>query len=298
MGTVKLQETDLAEMRQFYEEELSKTLKRLHHIKNVLDNIGSKRQSIQIQISETEEQKKDLGITEPTPVQTKKRARKKKRGPKSIWEDLIVKRLRHINMPMTYDELTNEIMTFGKIPEEKRKNTKQSIVNVVSRLRRRNVKLNTFSSGTKEKYVGLKQWFDSNGTIKEGFGAQPTGKQIPKKTTKPEKQALQKTAKGKDSPTWTKFVMELLKTENKPLPVKTITLKAMDKFGIEKELYGKTRIAIASCLAQLDKRNNKVNRYLTKGARSGHYGLSDWFEPSGELKKKYLDKIPKPTNKA
>ena len=290
METIKLPKADLEEMRQFYEAELNNTLKRLQHIKNILDNIGGKGQSVQIQIDLTNKETHRPVTTEKKPVQT--RTRKKKRGPKSLWENLIIKRLKHFGKPMTYTGLTNEIMAFGKIPEEKRGSTKQSIVNVVSRLRRQNVKLNTFSAGTREKYVALKQWFDTNGEIKEQYRLQPMEKQTPK----PEKQALQKTGKSKDSPAWTKFVMELLKTENKPLPVKTITLKAMDKFGIDKKMYGKTRIAIAACLTQLDKKNNKVNRHVPEGARSGHYGLSDWFEPSGELKKKYLDKIPELSN--
>ena len=292
METIKLPKADLAEMRQFYEAELDKTLQRMQHIKNILDNIGGKGQSVQIQIDLTNKENPEPATTEKKPVQTK--TRKKKRGPKSLWANLIIKRLKHVGKPMKYTELTDDIMAFGKIPEEKRGSTKQSIINVVSRLRRQNVKLNTFSVGTKEKYVALKQWFDTHGEIKEMYWPQTMEKQAPG----PEKQDLQKTSKSKDSPAWTKFVMELLKTENKPLVVKNITLKAMDRFGIDKKMYGKTRIAIASCLAQLDKKKNKVNRYVQEGARSGHYGLSDWFEPSGELKQKYLDKIPELTHKA
>ena len=49
MKTLKLPDTDHAEMRQFYEEELDKTLRRLQHIKSILEKIGT-GQSVQIQI--------------------------------------------------------------------------------------------------------------------------------------------------------------------------------------------------------------------------------------------------------
>ncbi|NOX45732.1 MAG: hypothetical protein GXO89_02000 [Chlorobi bacterium] len=291
MATVKLPETELTEMRQFYEEELSKTLKRLQHIKNVLDNIGSKGRSIQIQISETEGQKEDLGTSNPIPAPTKEKARKKKRGPKSIWEDLIIKRLRHINMPMTYDELTNEIMTFGKIPEEKRKNTKQSILNVVFRLRKRNTKIKTFSSGSREKYVGLKRWFDSNGEIKEEYRKVATPRTKTKEARKDASPPKGKTEKNTTRSRWSDYVLELLRAEDKPMPIKTLTERAMKEFNIEAKLFDKTKLAVTRSMSQLDKKSNKVGRYRIKGSRSGYFGLKEWFDTNGQLKQEYKEKI-------
>ena len=69
------------------------------------------------------------------------------------------------------DELTEEIMTFSKIPESKRTTTKQAIVNVIFRLRSRDKKLDTFSMGTREKYIALKSWFEKPGEIKKAYAA-------------------------------------------------------------------------------------------------------------------------------
>ena len=77
-----------------------------------------------------------------------------------------MKRMRQLNKPVTYDELTQEIMTLSKLPEGKRKNTKQAVVSVIFRLRSRDKKLDTFSIGTREKYIALIQWFERPGKIK------------------------------------------------------------------------------------------------------------------------------------
>ena len=82
-----------------------------------------------------------------------------------------MKRLRQLDKPVTYDELTDEIMTFSKLPEQKRKSTKQAVVNVIFRLRNREGKLDTFSIGTREKYIALKNWFEQPGEIKKEYAA-------------------------------------------------------------------------------------------------------------------------------
>ena len=80
-----------------------------------------------------------------------------------------MKRLRQLDRPVTYDELTDEIMTFSKLPEDKRNSTKQAVVNVIFRLRNRDKKLDTFSVGTREKYIALKSWFENPGEIKKEY---------------------------------------------------------------------------------------------------------------------------------
>ena len=80
-----------------------------------------------------------------------------------------MKRMRQLNKPVTYDELTQEIMTLSKLPEGKRKSTKQAVVSVIFRLRNREKKLDTFSIGTREKYIALKPWFEKPGTIKKEY---------------------------------------------------------------------------------------------------------------------------------
>lgn len=164
MKAIKFPETDLSEMRQFYQEELDKTLKRLQHIKAVLDQLGGSTPSIHIQVNAARPEA--VRVTKGTAEPVKAR---QKPGRKSMWETLILKRLEQVGKPLTYDELTEEVMTFSKLPEEKRKNTKQAVLNVTFRLRKNGRKVDTFSVGTREKYIALKEWFDRPGQIKSEF---------------------------------------------------------------------------------------------------------------------------------
>lgn len=167
MKNVEFSEGHLAEMRQFYSEELDKTVKRLQHIKSVLEQLGDNSTSISIQIASSKQKSTTEATT--TGESTTTTGARKRPGRKSMWEGLIVKRLRQLDRPVTYDELTDEIMLFSKLPEEKRINTKQAIVNVIFRMRGRNEKLDTFSIGSREKYIALKQWFESPGEIKKEY---------------------------------------------------------------------------------------------------------------------------------
>jgi len=98
-------------------------------------------------------------------------AGRRKSGRKSKWEMLIMKRLRQLDRPVTYDELTDEIMASAKLPADKKNSTKQAVVNVVFRLRSRDQKLDTFSMGTREKYIALRNWFSAPGEIKKEYKA-------------------------------------------------------------------------------------------------------------------------------
>ncbi|MEZ5071672.1 MAG: hypothetical protein R2751_12080 [Bacteroidales bacterium] len=153
MEKIQVPDAEVSEMRSFYQEELDKTTRRLEHIKAILQKLGD----------DPDEQAdgEDQGS-----VRSKTR---KKAGRKPKWELLILKRMRQLDKPVTYEELTEEIMTAAKIPAEKRKATKQALINVVFRLRNRDQKLDTFSIGTKEKYIALKSWFDKPGKINRAY---------------------------------------------------------------------------------------------------------------------------------
>ena len=184
MDLLKLEESELLEMRRFYEEELEKTLKRLQHLKGVLEKLGASGPSINIIISDASEKEANVASPvseveeasesneansdEESSTSTRK-PRRKKTGPKPFWEDAIMNLLRETGKPLTYEELTDQVLAAQNLPEEKRTSTKQAITNVVFRLRQRGVKVNTFSAGKKEKYVALKRWFDSEGNIKDDF---------------------------------------------------------------------------------------------------------------------------------
>lgn len=172
METINLPESDLSNMRQFYQEELHKTIRRLEHIKNILDQIGGQNATINIQISTTPGSQDSSGLSMSAPhgdVEAEPQKVKKRPGRKSVWETVIMKRLRQLDRPVTYEELTDEIMSLSRLPDSKRLSTKQAILNVVFRLRNRDKKLDTFSIGKREKYIALKSWFDQPGKIKPEY---------------------------------------------------------------------------------------------------------------------------------
>jgi hypothetical protein len=201
MKTLKLPDADHADLRQFYEEELDKTLRRLLHIQSILEKIGA-GQSVQIQITPGASETLLTAESNKTPGGKTKKTSKKKRGRKSMWEMLVLKRMRQLDRPITYDELTDEIMMFSKLPKEKRKSTKQAIVNVTFRMRTKTKKLDTFSIGAKEKYLALKRWFDKSGEINKAYEEkikQPKRKKSGNKALQPTtaKKAAQRTTPTK-----------------------------------------------------------------------------------------------------
>jgi hypothetical protein len=178
METIKLPESELAEMKLFYQEEYDKAIKRLQHIKTMLVRLGGDTPPVDSVTPVLKKGDSPGGI--PSSSTPTKRKRKTKR--KSKWELLIMKRLRQLDKPVTYDELTEEIMAFSKLPAQKLKSTKQAVVNVIFRLRNRDGKLDTFSIGTREKYIALKNWFDEPGQIKKEYAAKIERKAPAKKS--------------------------------------------------------------------------------------------------------------------
>jgi hypothetical protein len=156
MKSFQISDDEHVEMKQFYLEEYEKATSRLAHITSVLKRLGVEKPA-------------EEGLKLSSPI--KKSTPKKKPGRKSKWDLIVMKRMRQLDKPVTYEQLTDEIMLFGNMTPEKRASTKQAVVNVVFRLRNRDHKLDTFSMGTKEKYIALKSWFEVPGKIKKEYAA-------------------------------------------------------------------------------------------------------------------------------
>jgi len=178
----------LAEMKQFYLEEYDRVSRRLIHIIAILNRLGVEIPDDGLEDSGTI----PLSKLKAGPLKRSRPAARKRSGKKSKWELLILKRLRQLDKPVTYDELTDEIMAFSKLPAEKIKSTKQAIVNVIFRLRNRDKKLDTFSMGTRAKYIALRSWFDSNGEIKKEYSSKI---KLPKPVSKARKRKARRPGK-------------------------------------------------------------------------------------------------------
>jgi hypothetical protein len=156
MKSIQISDDEHVEMKKFYLEEYEKATSRLAHITAVLKRLGIEKPA-------------EEGLTLASTI--KRSTPKKKPGRKSKWDLIVMKRMRQLDKPVTYEQLTDEIMSFGNMQAEKRTSTKQAVVNVVFRLRNRDHKLDTFSMGTKEKYIALKSWFEAPGKIRKEYAA-------------------------------------------------------------------------------------------------------------------------------
>ncbi len=169
MAEIKINDEKKTEMVRFYEEELDKTVVRLRHITEMLQTLNPESEHLKMK-----ELEGVLAVTEavkPKRGSGKKRAtRKKKPGPKGTWTNYIMKRLRQVQRPITYDDLIHDAMlNFNKSREELEK-VRQAIMNSAFRLRKKQGKVLTYRKpGSKEKYIGLRKWFDDAGNLLEEY---------------------------------------------------------------------------------------------------------------------------------
>lgn len=142
-------------MRRYYETERGRLIGQLMHVEQILEKItGSPLSPRQLM--------KDYA-TQPT-------NRPKKRGPKSIWGNFIVKRLRGRNRPMTYRELIEDAISIHHLPSEKENSVRASILNSAFRLRTVHGRVETVGrAGRKEKYLVLTNWLDDDGMLKAPY---------------------------------------------------------------------------------------------------------------------------------
>ena len=94
MESLKFEAADLETMRDFYREELKKTLIRLEHINGVLTKLGDRTTTIHIQTERTSQSSSPEKTAVSSAVnEGPAKPKGKKRGPKSIWGAFILKRL-------------------------------------------------------------------------------------------------------------------------------------------------------------------------------------------------------------
>jgi hypothetical protein len=170
MESLKFEAADLETMRDFYREELKKTLTRLEHINGVLTKLGDRTTTINIQFEGAGQSAVSKKPVAPAAKETSSsRSKGKKRGPKSVWGTFILKRLQQLDKPLTYNQLVDEAMVVFKLEEEKRQSVVNAIINSAFRLRKNSGRIDTFSAGSREKFVALKSWFDEPGKISKDY---------------------------------------------------------------------------------------------------------------------------------
>lgn len=153
-----------------YSAEYHKTLKYLKELKQVLEEL----KDIDIPVGENDIPQVILANQEFINNKSNARAltpkrpykkRAKKRGRKSKWGDFILKRLRAVNRPLTYDELANHAQVSLTLPSEEYDKTRRALVGAVFQLRNKQNKVKTFpKSNSRDKYVLLIKWVNENNT--------------------------------------------------------------------------------------------------------------------------------------
>lgn len=181
-AAIALDAGELQQIKSFYEQERIQLAARLQHVDQVIARLGGSSSPITgsapvaaVAPAPAAPKKRGPGRPKKTdaPVEvkaTKKAGRPKKRGPKSVWGNFILRRLRQCDRPLSYSELVRDAMVLNNLPAEKEKNAKASVLNAAFRLRSTLGKIDTVGlPGKKEKFLILKSWMNADGGLKAPY---------------------------------------------------------------------------------------------------------------------------------
>jgi len=111
------------------------------------------------------------------------------------------------------------------------------------------------------------------------------------------------------NPTWSNFIIQVLKDQQKPLSVKTITKLYKQQYEIKEALSKKALSSLTQSLFWLRTRKNQIQSIKTPGKKERMYSLVEWpattkpevkseIQPEPKPKRKYEKKTkPKPEKK-
>jgi hypothetical protein len=165
---VLLSKQEMDDLRNGYEREYVDLKIRLDHISSVLSRLGSNISSVHDRrpMPTMPKARLERAYDYEDEDGKQKRRRRKKRGPKSVWGNFILRRLRQADRPISYAEMIRDAMVLHNLPESKRKNARASILNSSFRLRAIHGRIDTVGEeGKKEKYLVLSKWIDENGRL-------------------------------------------------------------------------------------------------------------------------------------
>ncbi len=186
--SVRFKDNELQYIRSFYEQERFQLLSRLQHVEQVLSRLDGGKGAITdgmtglaapiaapaVAVVAEEMPKRKPGRPRKTEVVSKPAAKKagrpKKRGPKSVWGNFIMRRLRQCDRPLSYSELVRDAMVMHNLPASKEKNAKASVLNAAFRLRTHLNKVDTIGlPGKKERFLVLTSWLNAEGGLKAPY---------------------------------------------------------------------------------------------------------------------------------
>jgi hypothetical protein len=174
MSNIQFDDATLSRIKLFYQEEYTKALSRALELRKVLEQMdGVETEDVLSGQADLANNVISIGANsaEEKPKKAKKKSnagRKKKRGPKPVWSNFIMRRLKSTQTPLTYDDMTNHAIAIKNISPQDFDKTRTSIVSAAFRLRNREDRIDTHAEkGDRTKYMGLKDWFEREGKLKE-----------------------------------------------------------------------------------------------------------------------------------
>jgi hypothetical protein len=177
--SVQFKESELQQIRSFYEQEKFQLLAKLQHVEEVLVRLdggvkeisgGATPKPATAVAPARRKPGRPRKTESATEVKAKKAGRPRKRGPKSVWGNFILKRLRQCNRPLGYAELVRDAMVMHNLPASKEKNAKASVLNAAFRLRTHLKKIDTVGlPGKKEKFLVLTSWLEGENKLKAPY---------------------------------------------------------------------------------------------------------------------------------
>ena len=174
-GTVTLGASELQQIKSFYEQERIQLAAKLRHVDEVIARLGGSSMAVAeaapAALAAVPAKRGPGRPRKGAPdTKAKKAGRPKKRGPKSVWGNFILRRLRQCDRPLSYSELVRDAMVLNNIPADREKNAKASVLNAAFRLRNTLKKIDTVGlPGKKEKFLVLTSWVASEGKLKAPY---------------------------------------------------------------------------------------------------------------------------------
>lgn len=178
MANPNFDDTTLRRMKLFYQEEYAKALGRANELRKILEQM----QGIDVSVSGDIQSLHSIHSSSPSiPQKVEESAskrekrkssggRRKKRGPKPVWPNFIMKRLKATQTPLSYDDMANHAIAIKNLNPGDFEKVRTSIVSAAFRLRNKEDKIDTHANkGSRTKYMGLKEWFEREGKLKSEF---------------------------------------------------------------------------------------------------------------------------------
>ncbi|SCY03056.1 hypothetical protein SAMN05192588_0809 [Nonlabens sp. Hel1_33_55] len=173
MSNYKISDEIAVKMKLHYQQEYSQTLKKLGELKAVLDELSNVDTGIpesqSVVSAENISPQNDRG-NQVTPSEKPKRKYKKKPGRKSIWGKFILSRLKATRTPLSYDDMTSHAIAIKNLEPTEFDKIRKKIIASAFVLRTKQDKIDNFAiKGSRTKYMGLKEWYEREGLLKEEY---------------------------------------------------------------------------------------------------------------------------------